>query len=245
MKIIKASDYNDMSRKASNIISAQVILNEESVLGLATGSTVLGIYKQLIDWYEKGDINFSKVRTVNLDEYIGLAPTDKQSYRYYMNTNFFDHINIPIENTFLPNGMATNLGLECQNYDARIAHLGGIDLILLGLGLNGHIGFNEPDDSFEDKTHCIELSESTIKANARFFEHEKASPRMAITMGIKNIIQAKRVLLCVSGQKKAAILKEVLYGDVTPEVPGSILQMHPNLTVVADLAALQLFDLGI
>ena len=240
MKIIRASDYDDMSRKAANIISAQVILNEESVLGLATGSTVLGIYKQLIDWYKKGDINFQKIRTVNLDEYIGLDPRNEQCYRYYMNINFFNHINIPIENTFLPDGMATDLIKECENYDALIAKLGGIDLILLGLGLNGHIGFNEPNDNFEDKTHIIELSESTIEANSRFFEHADAEPKMAITMGIKNIIQAKRIILCVSGKRKASILKKVLYGNVTPKVPGSILQMHPNLTVVADKEALQL-----
>jgi len=240
MKIINVTDYEDMSRKAANIISAQVILNEESVLGLATGSTVIGIYRQLIEWYKKGDINFSKVRTINLDEYIGLVPTNEQSYRYYMNSNFFNHINIPMENTFLPNGLASDIKRECESYDHIINKLGGIDLLLLGLGLNGHIGFNEPDDSFENKTHCVKLSKSTINANAHFFKNNEVQPNMAITMGIKNIMQAKRIVLCVCGKKKSSILKRILYGSVTPQVPGSILQLHPNFTVIADREAMQL-----
>jgi glucosamine-6-phosphate deaminase len=239
MKIIRAKDYNDMSRKAANYISAQVILKEESVLGLATGSTVLGIYKQLADWYQKGDIDFSKIRTVNLDEYIGLAPSNENSYRHYMNVNFFDHVNIQMKNTFLPNGLANDLQKECERYDTLISDLGGIDMMLLGLGLNGHIGFNEPDDSFENKTHCVTLSESTLQANGRYFKSAQHTPKMAITMGIKNIIQARRIVLCVSGERKATILKDVLYGSVTPEVPGSILQMHSNLVVIADEEALQ------
>ncbi len=240
MKIIRAKAYNDMGRKAANVLSAQVILKNNCVLGLATGSTVLGIYEQLIDWYQKGDIDFSGVRSVNLDEYVGLTGDHTQSYRHYMNNNFFQNINILRENTHLPNGMAKNLDEECHRYDSLIEGLGGIDMQLLGLGHNGHIGFNEPDEAFEKLTHCVQLKESTREANARFFEKEEQVPREAITMGIKSIMQAKRIVLCVSGANKAQILKHVLTGPVTPARPGSILQMHPNLTVVADEEALSL-----
>lgn len=237
MKIIKAKDYNDMSRKAANIVSAQVILKENAVLGLATGSTMIGIYRQLIEWFGKEDIDFSQISTVNLDEYVGLSPAHSQSYRRYMDENFFDHINILPENIHLPLGNARDTEIECLRYERRIQELGGIDLQLLGLGHNGHIGFNEPDSAFEQETHCVELSEQTISANARFFENEKDVPRFAITMGIKSIMQANRILLCVSGEDKADILNRALTGAVTPAVPASILQMHPNLTVVADLGA--------
>lgn len=240
MKIIKAKSYSDMSRKAANVLSAQVILKSNCVLGLATGATVLGIYQQLIDWYQKGDIDFSGVRTVNLDEYVGLPKEHEQSYRHYMDVNFFRQINIELKNTNLPNGMAENIEEECRRYDKLIESLGGIDLQLLGLGHNGHIGFNEPDEAFEKMTHCVQLKETTRKANARFFESEDQVPEKAITMGIKSIMQAKRIVLCVSGSHKAQILKQVLTGPVTPALPGSILQMHPNLTVVADEEALTL-----
>ncbi|WP_206459034.1 glucosamine-6-phosphate deaminase [Anaerovorax sp. IOR16] len=242
MRIIKAKDYVDMSRKAANVISAQVILKSNAVLGLATGSTVLGTYDQLVEWYQKGDIDFSCVRTVNLDEYIGLSEQAEQSYRHYMEVNFFHKINITSTNTHLPNGMATNLDEECKRYDRLIESLGGIDLQLLGLGHNGHIGFNEPNEAFEKLTHCVELKESTIQANTRFFEDETSVPRRALTMGIKSIMQAKRILLCVSGVQKASVLQQVLTGPVTPAVPGSILQMHPNLTVVADEEALSWYQ---
>ncbi len=234
MKIIKAKDYKDMSRKAANILSAQVILKENAVLGLATGSTVLGIYEQLVQWYEKGDIDFSLVSTVNLDEYVGLPPGDKNGYRYYMYSNLFNHINILPENTHLPNGLTRDILRECERYDKLIEGLGGIDLQLLGLGGNGHIGFNEPDEAFEQLTHCVELKESTIDANAKYFPSREDVPKKAITMGIKSIMLAKRIVLCVSGERKAKVLREVLYGPVTPEIPGSILQMHPRLMVVAD-----------
>ncbi|MDD3169130.1 MAG: glucosamine-6-phosphate deaminase [Eubacteriales bacterium] len=240
MRIIKAKTYGDMSRKAANVISAQVILKNNCVLGLATGATVLGIYQQLIEWYQKGDIDFSGARSVNLDEYVGLAGSHEQSYRHYMDTNFFQHINIKQENTHLPNGMTENIEEECDQYDALIESLGGIDLQLLGLGHKGHIGFNEPDEAFEKLTHCVRLKETTRKANARFFEKEDQVPKKAITMGIKSIMQAKRIVLCVSGAHKAEILNQVLTGPVTPALPGSILQMHPNLTVVADEEALHL-----
>lgn len=240
MRVINAKSYGDMSRKAANVLSAQVILKSNCVLGLATGATVLGIYEQLIDWYQKGDIDFTGVRTVNLDEYVGLSKDHEQSYRHYMDTNFFQQINIKLKNTHLPNGMAESIEEECKRYDALIEGLGGIDLQLLGLGHNGHIGFNEPNEAFEKLTHCVQLKETTRKANARFFEREAQVPKKAITMGIKSIMQAKRIVLCVSGAHKAEILKQVLTGPVTPALPGSILQMHPNLTVVADEEALAL-----
>ena len=234
VKIIYAKDYEDMSRKAANLLSAQVIIKENSVLGLATGSTVLGIYRQLIQWYNKGDIDFSCVRSVNLDEYVGLSPENHNSYHYYMRENLFNHINIPDSHFHLPDGLATSIQEECLRYDQLIESLGGIDMQLLGLGFNGHIGFNEPHQAFEQKTHCVNLCDSTIEANSRFFSEQEQVPKRAITMGIKSIMQAKRIVLCVSGQAKARILYDVLFGPVTPEVPGSILQMHPHLTVVAD-----------
>ncbi len=237
MKLIKTADYDDMSRKAANLLSAQILMQENSVLGLATGSTVLGIYRQLIDWHKKGDLDFSQAASVNLDEYVGLDAKNPNSYRYYMQTHLFDHVNFSPGRCFLPDGMAPSPEEEALRYDALIEALGGIDMQLLGLGENGHIGFNEPGPVFLQGTHCVALSQSTIDANARFFDSAAQVPRQAITMGIKSILQARRVVLCVSGQRKAAILRDVLSGPVTPSVPGSILQLHGQLTVVADAAA--------
>ncbi|MBE6828732.1 MAG: glucosamine-6-phosphate deaminase [Ruminococcaceae bacterium] len=238
MKIISAPDYQSMSRKAANIISAQVILFPNSVLGLATGSTPLGVYKQLIEWYKKDDIDFSKVHSVNLDEYCGLSGEHDQSYRYYMNANFFSQVNLPIENTNVPNGLAKDIDAECKRYDNVITSLGGIDLQLLGIGHTGHIGFNEPDDDFDKTTHCVKLKQKTIDANARFFENASEVPQRALTMGIKAIMQAKKILLVANGSSKAEILCRSLFGPITPEVPASILQLHNDLTVVADEEAL-------
>ncbi|MBQ9784555.1 MAG: glucosamine-6-phosphate deaminase [Clostridia bacterium] len=232
MKFITVPTYEKMSRQAANIISAQVIMKPQSVLGLATGSSPLGIYRQLIDWYNKGDIDFSSTTSVNLDEYVGLAETDPQSYRYFMQTNFFDHINIRRENTFVPDGCAKDLDRECAEYDARIERLGGIDLQLLGIGLDGHIGFNEPSSVFVKSTHVVDLHESTIRANARFFENEAAVPRQAVTMGMISIMQAKKILLIANGRAKKDIVQRAFFGPITPEIPASILQLHPDLTVV-------------
>ena len=238
MKIIEATDYRGMSRKAANIISAQVILYPRSVLGLATGSTPVGVYEQLIEWYDKGDIDFSGVQTVNLDEYCGLGPEHPQSYHYYMHTNFFNHVNIPKNSIHIPNGLASDKTAECADYERTITVLGGIDLQLLGLGNDGHIGFNEPNGSFNKTTHRVALTEETIQANARFFDDTKEVPRFAITMGIKSIMRAKKILMVVSGSGKADILEKALFGPVTPLVPASILQLHPDVTVVADEDAL-------
>lgn len=238
MNIIKAKDYQDMSRKAANIIFAQIIMKPECVLGLATGSTPIGIYAQLIDWYQKGDLDFSKVSTVNLDEYRGLSHTDPQSYYYFMNEKLFSHVNIRKEATFVPDGTNPDAEAACMEYEQIIKSLGGVDLQLLGLGNNGHIGFNEPGAAFEKDTHCVTLAQSTIEANARFFDSIEEVPTQAYTMGIRSIMQAKKILVVVNGEKKADIVARAFWGPVTPEVPASILQMHPDVTVVADAAAL-------
>ena len=232
MKLINVDTYEKMSRRAANIISAQVILQPNSVLGLATGSTPLGTYKQLINWNRKGDIDFSQVVTVNLDEYVGLDSSNNQSYRYFMNKNFFEHININMDNTFVPNGCAADLEEECKRYDENISRLGGIDLQLLGIGHDGHIGFNEPDKYFVKNTHIVDLHESTVKANSRFFSNEDEVPKRAITMGMVSIMHAKKILLIASGKAKRDILEKALWGPITPEIPASILQLHPDITVI-------------
>lgn len=238
MKIISARDYGHMSRQAANIISAQVILKPDCVLGLATGSSPIGTYSQLIDWYRKGDIDFSQVRTVNLDEYVGLDEKSDQSYVYFMRHNFFDEVNISLRNTYIPCGMNPDEESECSRYDAIIRSLGGIELQLLGLGPNGHIGFNEPDEFFTKHTHRAVLTDATIQANKRFFAREEDVPRYAYTMGMCDIMQARRVLMVVSGKAKAGIVKQAFYGPVTPRVPASILQLHRDFTLVADEDAL-------
>lgn len=232
MKFITVDTYEKMSRKAANIISAQIIAKPNCVLGLATGSSPVGTYKQLIDWYNKGDIDFSNVTSINLDEYIGLDGSNDQSYRYFMNTNLFDHVNIDKANTFVPNGCAEDMDKECAAYDERIKAYGGIDLQLLGIGLDGHIGFNEPDDVFVKNTHVVDLDESTIEANARFFESINDVPRKAVTMGMGGIMNAKKILLVANGANKKEILEKAFFGPITPEIPASILQLHPDVTVI-------------
>ena len=238
MKIYKAKDYKDMSRKAANIISAQVIMKPNCVLGLATGSTPIGTYDQLVEWYNKGDLDFSEVTTVNLDEYKGLPRTNDQSYYYFMHQHLFDRVNIDPERTNVPNGMEPDAEKECGRYEELIRSLGGVDLQLLGLGHNGHIGCNEPGEAFEKETHCVDLTESTIEANKRFFASADDVPKQAYTMGIKTIMQAKKILIVVNGENKADIVERAFFGPVTPEVPASILQLHNDVTLVGDEAAL-------
>ena len=238
MRIYQEADYAGMSRRAANLISAEVIRRPDCVLGLATGSTPVGTYQQLAVWNQRGDFSFKEVRTVNLDEYKGLAPTHDQSYRYFMQTNLFDHVNIEPANTNVPNGLAEDPEAECRRYNQVIRDLGGIDVQVLGMGHNGHIGFNEPEEAFELETHVVDLTESTIKANARFFASEDEVPKKAMTMGIKSIMQARQILVVVSGEDKADIVKRAFTGPVTPNVPASILQMHPNVVLVGDKAAL-------
>jgi len=235
MVIHRTKTYDEMSKKAANIIAAQVILNPASVLGLATGSTPVGTYNLLAEYCKKGDVDFSAVKTVNLDEYYGLDASNDQSYRFFMNKHLFEKINIDICNTHVPDGKAENIDEECSRYDQLISSLGGIDLQLLGIGHNGHIGFNEPSDVFTIKTHCVDLGESTIKANSRFFKSIDEVPKKAITMGMGSIMQAKRILLIASGDDKKEILKKALFGPITPSVPASILQLHNNLTVITSI----------
>lgn len=238
MNLIKAENYQDMSRKAANIISAQVIMKPDCVLGLATGSTPIGIYRQLVEWYEKGDLDFSKVSTVNLDEYRGLKRTDPQSYYYFMKQNLFQYVNLREEAVFVPDGEEMDAEKACRNHERIIQALGGIDFQLLGLGKNGHIGFNEPGAAFEKDTYCVNLTDSTIEANARFFGSVEEVPTQAYTMGIRTIMHAKKILVAVNGEEKAEAVKNAFWGPVTPQVPGSILQMHPDVTLVADEGAL-------
>lgn len=237
MNIYKVKDYAELSSKAASIIASQLILKPDCVLGLATGSSPVGTYKKLIEWYQKGLVDFSKVTSVNLDEYKGLSADNDQSYRYFMNTNLFDHVNIDKEKTYVPNGLEPDSQKACDQYNAIIERAGGIDLQLLGLGHNGHIGFNEPADHFPAVTHCVDLTESTIEANKRFFASEADVPRQAYTMGIQNIMSARRILVIVSGADKAEILKKVVNGPITPQVPASVLQLHGDVTIVADEAA--------
>ena len=243
MRIYRAKDYCDMSRKAANILSAQVIMKPDAVLGLATGSTPEGTYAQLIEWYNKGDIDFSQVTTVNLDEYKGLLPDDEQSYHYFMHKHFFDHINIDPARIHLPDGTEEDSEKACSDYNRVIRSVGGVDMQLLGIGGNGHIGFNEPNQAFEKETHCVALKEETIRANSRFFDSIDKVPRFAYTMGIKSIMQAKTILLIASGEAKADAIYNTVCGPVTPAVPASILQLHNNVIIVADEAALSKVNL--
>jgi glucosamine-6-phosphate deaminase len=232
MNFIKVKNYDELSVKAAAIIGAQVVLKPDCILGLATGSSPVGTYKKMAEKCAMGEVDFSKVRTVNLDEYVGLEGTHDQSYRYFMNANFFDHINIDKNNTKVPCGTSSDAARECAEYDAYIESIGGIDLQLLGIGFDGHIGFNEPDDHFTKETHVVELEESTIDANSRFFASRDDVPRSAITMGVGAIMNAKKVLLVANGKGKKDIVEKAFFGPITPEVPASILQLHPDCTVI-------------
>lgn len=232
MKFITVKTYEELSRKAAEIISSQVVMKPNCVLGLATGSTPIGTYSRLAEKCDKGDVDFSNVTSVNLDEYVGLTGDNDQSYRYFMNTNLFTKINIDINKTHVLSGVAGDMEKEAADFDALIEELGGIDLQLLGIGLDGHIGFNEPDDVFIKETHVVELDPSTIEANARFFESIDDVPKSAITMGMGAIMNAKKVLLIANGKNKEEILKASFFGPITPKVPASLLQLHPDVTVI-------------
>ena len=238
MRIYREKDYNAMSRRAAAVIAAQIVSKPDCVLGLATGSSPVGTYQQLVKWYEQGDLSFREVRSVNLDEYYGLAPDHDQSYRYFMQTNLFDHVDIVPENTNVPDGLAKDPAEEGGRYERVVADLGYADLQLLGMGRNGHIGFNEPCDHFPLATHLVDLAPSTIEANARFFASPDDVPRQALSMGIGTIMRARKILVVVSGADKADAVRKAVRGPVTPEVPASILQLHPDVTLVGDEAAL-------
>lgn len=243
MRIIKTKDYDDMSRKAANVISAVMTEKPNCVLGLATGSSPIGTYKNLIERFANGDIDFSQVTTVNLDEYKGLDHENDQSYYYFMRENLFKHVNIDMNNTNVPNGMEPDAEKACEAYNEIIHSVGQIDLQLLGIGHDGHIGFNEPADYFPKETHCVDLTETTINANARFFATKEDVPTQAYTMGIQTIMSAKKVLMVASGADKADIIAQAFFGPVTPQVPASILQFHPDFILVADEAALSKVNL--
>ena len=237
MRLIRAKNYDDMSLKAANIIAAQVSLNPKSVLGLATGSTPIGTYRHLVEWYQKGELDFGKAVSINLDEYCGLSGEHPQSYRRFMQENLFDHISIKPENTIVPDGLAADIPAMCEAYEHQIEDWGGVDIQLLGLGHDGHIGFNEPCDHFPVMTHEVKLTEMTREANKRFFDSLEDVPTSAITMGIGTVMSARKILMIVTGADKAEILQQVFFGSVKPEIPGSILQFHPDVTVICDEAA--------
>ncbi len=238
MRILFSKDYESMCALAAQMIAGQVMRKPGSVLGLATGSSPIGLYRRLVGRYREGKLSFARCVSVNLDEYCGLSADHVQSYACFMKRHLFGHIDIPPENTHIPNGLNENAEEECAAYDALIDALGGIDLQLLGIGRNGHIGFNEPGESFPVGTRRVALTESTIKANSKFFGDETAVPKYAYTMGIRPIVQARQVLLIASGIGKAKILHRALFGPVTPRVPASILQLVPKLTICADAGAL-------
>ena len=240
MKLIIKKNYEELSKIAAEEFAKVVIEKPTAVLGLATGGSPIGMYKELIAKCENKELDFSKCTSINLDEYIGLNPEHEQSYRNFMNTNLFNHINIDKAKTFVPNGLAENLEEECKNYDKKIEELGGIDVQLLGIGNNGHIAFNEPGDELSAGTHIISLTDSTIEANARFFDSIDEVPRKALTMGLGGIMKAKKIILIASGEGKAEAIKGLLSGKITTDNPATMLQMHRDVVVVVDEAAAKL-----
>ena len=242
MKLIVVNNYEELSKVAAKEFSKIIKEKENVVLGLATGGSPVGMYKELIRMYEQKELNFSKITTVNLDEYIGLNPEHNQSYRYFMNNNLFNHINIDKSNTFVPNGLAEDLEAQCKEYDQKIAELGGIDIQLLGVGNNGHIAFNEPNNELSSGTHIISLTDNTIEANARFFDNIDDVPRKAITMGVGGIMKAKKIILIASGESKAEAIKGIFSGKITTANPATMLQMHRDVTIIVDEAAAKLIN---
>ncbi len=234
MKWITCKNYDEASRAAAELLAAQIREKPQAVLGLATGSTPEGLYRELIAQYQAGKLDFSGLTTVNLDEYYPIAPTHEQSYRYFMEEHLFRHVNIPHERTYVPNGQATDPVAAGQAYDALIEQLGGIDLQLLGVGQNGHIGFNEPGDALVEGTHVTALTDSTIRANARFFASEADVPTHAMTMGMGNILRARRIVLMACGKAKHAAIEALLDERITTQVPATLLKLHPDVTIVCD-----------
>ncbi|MNM20120.1 glucosamine-6-phosphate deaminase [Clostridium intestinale] len=234
MKILVVKNYDEMSKVAAKELAEVISKKPEATLGLATGGTPVGMYKELIDMHKNGELDFSKVTTVNLDEYVGLSGEHDQSYRYFMDSNLFNHVNIRKEYTYVPNGLAEDMLKECVNYDKRIEELGGIDVQVLGIGSNGHIGFNEPSDTLSLGTHVTDLAESTIEANSRYFVSKEEVPTKALTMGLGAIMKAKKILLMVSGESKAEIMDKVVNGKITTQVPASFLQMHKDVVLIID-----------
>lgn len=237
MRVIVVDNYEEMSKKAAVMVASQIHLDPKSILGLATGSTPIGMYKALIDMHKNDELDFSEVTSFNLDEYYGLEPSNNQSYAYFMNENLFKHINIDRSKVYIPNGLAKDVEKECHEYDFLIDSMGGIDIQILGIGSNGHIGFNEPDINFEARTHLVELDEQTIKDNARFFDSIEAVPTKAISMGIKTIMQSKKIVLLASGANKAEAIRKTIEGKITSDLPASILQIHKDVVFILDKEA--------
>ncbi|NLO86935.1 MAG: glucosamine-6-phosphate deaminase [Firmicutes bacterium] len=242
MRTIVVKDYVALSKCAAVIVAGQIMYKPDSVLGLPTGSTPEGTYKNLVDFYKEGLLDFSRVVTFNLDEYYGLGPQDKLSYHWYMHHHLFAHVNIDPKNVHIPNGLAEDVEAECRAYEEKIDRAGGIDLQLLGIGRNGHIGFNEPGTGFDTLTRMVRLTADTIAANARFFASPDQVPVQAISMGIKSIMKARRIVLLASGSGKAQAVRDMVLGAVTPEMPASVLQLHPDVTVIVDREAARLLD---
>lgn len=242
MKLITVDNYEELSKVAARELASTIKEKPNAILGLATGGSPVGMYKELIKMYQDGELDFSKIKTVNLDEYVGLNPEHEQSYRHFMNESLFNHVNININNTIVPNGLAQDLNAECKEYDKKIEELGGIDVQLLGVGNNAHIAFNEPDKELSSGTHVITLTEDTIKANSRFFDTIDEVPKRAITMGLGEIMKAKKIVLIASGESKAEAIKGLFSGKITTENPASMLQMHGDVTVIVDKAAAKLIN---
>lgn len=237
MELIIKNSYREVSRLAAVYLLNTVKDKNGAVLGLPTGGTPLGMYNEAVNEYKKNSVSFQNVKTFNLDEYIGLDKTNKNSYYYFMDKNLFSHIDIKKENIHIPDGMTGDVKQECADYENKIREAGPIDIIFLGIGKNGHIGFNEPEDFFEPYTHEVKLQPNTIKANSRFFDGTDDVPRTAITMGIKTILSAEKIVLFAAGASKAEAVAKMIKGKITPRLPASILQLHDNITVIVDKAA--------
>ncbi len=234
MRIILCKNYEEISKEAAKLVAGLISLKPDCVLGLATGSTPVGMYENLAEMNKNGEIDFSNVTSYNLDEYYPISPDNDQSYRYFMNVNLFDKVNIDKKNTYVPSGETTNPDEECKNYDKLVDSLGGADIQILGIGQNGHIGFNEPDKFLDANTHVTGLTESTIQANSRFFEKIEDVPTQAITMGIGTILKAKKIVLLASGKNKHAAVKQLLDSSITTENPATMLKVHPDVVLICD-----------
>lgn len=237
INIIITKDYDEMSQKAAQIVADTIRTKDSPLLGLATGSTPVGMYKELVHMYQQGNLDFSKTITFNLDEYYPIHKENKQSYHHFMQENLFNHVNINLSNTHIPNGMSEDSELECLQYDEKVLGMGGVDIQVLGIGSNGHIGFNEPGEFFEPKTQKVNLDPRTVEDNARFFNSIEEVPKQALSMGIGTIMSAEKILLLASGKNKAWAIKEMIMGKVTPHIPGSILQFHRDVVVIIDQEA--------
>ena len=234
MRVIVCKSYDELSKEGAKLFASQMILKPNSVLGLATGSTPIGLYKNLIEMNKAGEIDFSDITSFNLDEYYPLSPENDQSYRYFMNENLFNHVNIDKARTFVPNGLSENPEEEGANYDSMIDNAGGVDIQLLGIGQNGHIGFNEPDENLVSGTHLTDLTENTIQANSRFFNSIDEVPTKAITMGMASIMKAKKIVLLASGANKNTVVRALLDDKITTNVPATLLKLHPDVVLICD-----------